>query len=100
MKYQETAIEIEREIEKFNETRRIYRFVILCLYYHVNPCKKDDCNDCKFVLDYKKTFLSNYNHKTSEELIFHFQQYYRQNYNDFYSMFSFLRSIQLPKKKS
>ena len=53
MKYQETAVEIEREIEKFNEARRIYRFIILCLYYHVNPCKKDDC---KFVLDYRKFF--------------------------------------------
>ena len=73
----------------------------MCLYYHINSCKKDDCNDCKFVLDYRKNVLSNYNHKTSEELIFHFQQYCRQNYNDFYSMFLFLQSIAaIDKEKS
>ena len=40
MKYQETAAEIERETEIFNKARKIYRFIILCLYYRVNPCKK------------------------------------------------------------
>ena len=40
MKYPETAVEIQREIEKFNEARRVYKFIILCLYYDVNPCKK------------------------------------------------------------
>ena len=80
MKYQETAAETERETEIFNKAREIYRFNILCLYYRVNPCKKDDCNDCKFALDYRKKILSNHSHKTTKELIFHFQQYCRQNY--------------------
>ena len=41
MKYQETAVETAKEIEKFNEAKRIHRFVILCLYYHVNQCRKN-----------------------------------------------------------
>ena len=38
-------------------------------------------------------FLSNYNQKTSEEIISYFQQYCRRNYDDFYSLFLFLKSL-------
>ena len=38
-------------------------------------------------------FLSDYNQKTSEEIISYFQQYCRQNYDDFYSLFLFLKSL-------
>ena len=40
MRYQETAIEIEKEIEKFNRAQRICRFVLLCINYHVTNAKK------------------------------------------------------------
>ena len=40
MKYHETAVEIEKEIETFSEARVINRYVILCLNYHVNLCRK------------------------------------------------------------
>ena len=36
MSYQETAVEIKREIEKFKEARVINRFVILSILFHVN----------------------------------------------------------------
>ena len=84
MKYQETAAEIEKEIQVFNEAKRIHRVVILCRYYHVNPCRKNNCNNCKFITEYRNLFLSNYNQKTSEEMISYFVQCCRQNYDDFY----------------
>ena len=93
MKYQETAVEIEKEIKKFNEAKIIHKFVILRLYYHVNLCRKNYCNNCKFIMEYRIFFLSNYNQKTSEEIISYFQQYCRQNYDDFYSLFLFLKSL-------
>ena len=99
MKYQETAVEIEKEIEKFNEAKRIHRFVILCLYHHVNLCRKSHCNNCKSFMEYRKNFLSNYNQKTSEEMISYFQQYCRQNYDDFYSLFLFLKSLAAIEKE-
>ena len=39
MSYQETAVEIKREIEKFKEAIVIKRFVILSILFHVkeNP---------------------------------------------------------------
>ena len=99
MKYQEPAVEIEKEIEKFNEAKRIHRFVILCLYYHVNPCRKNNCNNCKFIMEYRNLFLSNFNHKTSEEIISYFQQYCRQNCDDFCSLFLFLKSLAAIEKE-
>lgn len=36
MKYQEAAVEIEKEIEHFNDTKTIYRFNLLYMYYDVN----------------------------------------------------------------
>ena len=53
MKYQEPPVEIEKEIDKFNEVKRIHRFVILCLYYHVNPCRKNSCKNCIFIMEYR-----------------------------------------------
>ena len=52
MRYQETAIEIEKEIENFNRAQRICRFVLLCINYHVNQCRKTDCSNYEFILDY------------------------------------------------
>ena len=64
MKYQETAVEIEKEVEKSNESKRIHRFVTLCLYYHVNLCRNNNCSNCKFIMEDRNFFLSNYNQKT------------------------------------
>ena len=40
MSYQETAVETELEIEKFNEARKINRFTVSSLWYHVTYCQK------------------------------------------------------------
>ena len=39
MSYQETAVEIGREIENFKKARVIDRFVILSILFHVNYCQ-------------------------------------------------------------
>ena len=43
--YQETAVETEREIEKFQEARVINRFIILSILFHVNHCQKNHAVD-------------------------------------------------------
>ena len=40
MKYEEAAVEIEKEIEHFHDTKTIYKFNLLYMYYHVNLFKK------------------------------------------------------------
>ena len=40
MSYQETAVEIECDTEKFNKARKFNRFTVLSLWYHVNYCQK------------------------------------------------------------
>ena len=40
MEYCETAVEIEREVKQFNEAIAVNRFIILCIWYHVDYCKK------------------------------------------------------------
>ena len=56
MSYQETVVEIEREMEKINEARKINRFTVLSLWYQVNYCQKSPCNKCKFIIDFKDSF--------------------------------------------
>ena len=68
-------------------------------YYHVNPCRKNNCNNCKFIMEYSKFFLSNYNQKISKEIISYFQQYCRQNCDDFYFLFLFLKSLAAIEKE-
>ena len=99
MKYLETAAEIEKEIQKLNEAKRIRRVSILCRYYHVNPCIKNNCNSCKFIIEYRNLFLSNYNQKTSEEMISYFVQCCRQNTMIFILCLCFYNLLQQLKKK-
>ena len=61
-------VEIEREIEKFNEARKINRFTVFSLWYHVKFCQKSPCNNCKFIIDFKDYFLANCDH--SDNLLF------------------------------
>ena len=98
MDYCETAVEMEREVEKFNEARTVNRFMILCIWYHLNYCKKSPCSNCKFIKDFKDYFLSNFNQKSSSEIIFYFQNHCRQNYNEFYVLFKLSKSIAAIKK--
>ena len=93
MRYQETAVEIEKEIEKFNRAQRICRFVLLCINYHLNLCRKTDCSNCKFILEHRNFFLDSYSKKNSEEMIDYSQQYCRKNDDDFYLLSCFLRSL-------
>ena len=57
MSYHKTAIDIEREIEKCNETMVVNRFMILSLWYHVRYCQK---GSSRFIIDFKNYFLPNY----------------------------------------
>ena len=91
MSYQETAVEIDCEMEKFNEAKKINRFTVLSLWYHVNYCQKSPCNNCKLIIDFKDYYLANCGH--SDKIICHFQQHCKQHHNEFYYLFKFLKSI-------
>lgn len=56
MEYCETAVEIEREVKQFNEAIAVNRFIILCIWYHVDYCKRSPCSNCKFIKDFKDIF--------------------------------------------
>ena len=99
MEYCETAVEIEREVKKINKARTFNRFMILYVWYHVDYCKKSPCSNCKFIKDFKDYFLSNFNQKSSSEIISYFQKHCRQNHNEFYFLFKLLKSIAAIEKQ-
>ena len=47
--YEETAVIIEKEIEKLSSLEKFDRFIHLSTYHHVNRCENDDCTNCAFV---------------------------------------------------
>lgn len=51
MIFEEMAVKIEKEIEKFINVQIIYRFIVLCFFYHVNSCQRTNCDNCKFTLE-------------------------------------------------
>ena len=99
MSYQETAVEIEREIEKFTEARVINIFVILSILFHVNDYQRKPCSRCRFILDFKEYFLFNFERMTYSEIISYFQNYCRCNYHDFYYNSKLLKSIAAIEKE-
>ena len=99
MSYQETAVEIEREIEKFTEARVINRFVILSILFHVNDYQRKPCSRCRFILDFKEYFLFNFERMKYSEIISYFQNYCRCNYHDFYYHSKLLKSIAAIEKE-
>ena len=92
-------MEIEREVEKFNDGSIVNRFMISGIWYHVNYCRKSPCSNCKFIQDFKEYFLSNFNRKSSSEIISYFQNHCRQHYNEFYFLFKLLESISAIEKQ-
>lgn len=86
-------MEIEREVETFNDGRIVNRFMISCIWYHVNYCRKSPCSNCKFIQDFKEYFLFNFNRKSSSGIISYFQHHFRQHYNQFYFLFKLLESM-------
>ena len=57
MKYhEETAVEIEKEIEKFNSGKGVDHFVILCLHYHHVQSEKNPYSYCEFIAECKHFF--------------------------------------------
>lgn len=56
MVYCETAMEIEREVKQFNEAIAVNRFIVLCIWYHVDYWKRSPCSNCKFIKDFKNIF--------------------------------------------
>ena len=67
MKFEETAIDIEKVIEKFQDVKIIYRCCLLSMYYHVNLCKRNNCKCCDFIMDFN-SFLLFGEPKGSEEI--------------------------------
>ena len=99
MSYEKTAVETEWGIEKFKEAREINRFVILSILFHVNYCQRKPCSRCRFISDFKKYFLLNFERMKSFEIISYFQNYCRYNYHDFYYLFKLLKSIAVIEKE-
>ena len=75
MKYEETTVEIVKEIEKFNDTKIIHRFNLLCFVYHVNLCKKIECKNFKFEMEYNNF---PFNEQTAEKKVYYFQWFCRK----------------------
>lgn len=72
MKFEETAVDIEKTIKRFQNTKIIDSLCILSMYYHVNLCKRNSCKSCDFIMD-DNDFLSLGDPKSSQEKFSYFQ---------------------------
>ena len=49
MDHYETAIIIEKEIEKLNNLEKFGEFIDLSVIYYQKQCEHNDCDDCKYL---------------------------------------------------
>ena len=48
----ETAVAIEKDIEELNGFDKLYRFITLSTFCHVNRCKSgNNCLKCDFIIN-------------------------------------------------
>lgn len=95
--YKETAVIVEKEIEKLNSFKKIDQYIRLSTYYHVNRCEKDDCTNCTFINKICYIYHENYTDKENE--VMNLQNICRKHYGSFFTSTVFLKSLAAVEKK-
>ena len=86
--YEETAVIIEKEIEKLSSLEKFDRFIRLSTYYHVNRCENDDCTNCAFVNKLCHIYHGNYTGGENEVL-----KICRKYFGNFFSLTVLSKSL-------
>ena len=86
--YEETAVIIEKEIEKLSSLEKFDRFIRLSTYYHVNRCENDDCTNFAFVNKLCHIYHGNYTGGENEVL-----KICRKYFGNFFSLTVLLKSL-------
>ena len=84
MIYEEMAVVIEKVIEGLNDSKKIDRFIVLSLYYHVICRKHSNCSKCKFMIELRNIYLTYINVKTAEKLVNFLQKHRREYFGSFF----------------
>ena len=58
--FEETAVIIEKEIEKLYSLKKFNQFICLCDLYHINRCEHDACDNCNFVNKLECIYFKHY----------------------------------------
>ena len=97
--YKETAVIIEKEIEKLSSLEKFERFISLSIYYHVNRCENDEIvwymcennTNCIFVNKYCHIYHRNYTGGENEAL--NLQKICRNCLGNLFSLGVFSKSL-------
>ena len=89
--YKETAVIIEKEIEKLSTLEKFDQCIGLSIYYHVNRCENDDCTNCIFVNKLCHIYHENYIGGKNEVL--NLQKIFREYFGNFFSPTIFSKSL-------
>ena len=97
MAYEETAVIIEKEIEKLNTLEKCDKFILLGTYFHVNRCENDDCRNCTFIN--KLCYIYNGNYNGGENEVLNLQKICRKYFGNFFWITVFLKSLVSVERK-
>lgn len=96
MKIVETVVDIEGIIESHCTEKRIKRFGVLCMHFHINLCLRKNCSSCKFVNEFV-TFC--YGLIFLPKKVFDFQHHFRIHHKEFHDFHHLLMSLVEKEKK-
>ena len=93
----ETAVIIEKEIEKLDCLKKFQRFITLCSFYHVDCCKRNNCVNCSFINKLSYIYTENFPHEVNETL--GFQKFCREYFGSFFSLTILSKSLAAVEKE-
>ena len=98
--FEETAVIVEKEIEKLYCLIKFNQFICLCNIYHIDCCEHDGCNNCNFVNKLERIYFENYPDEVNRTKSL--QKCCREYHGSFFSLtsfFKYLASIEKEKAK-
>ena len=93
----ETAVIIEKEIEKLDCLKKFQRFITLCSFYHVDRCKRNNCVNCSFINKLSYIYTENFPHEVNETL--GLQKFCREYFGSFFSLIILSKSLAAVQKE-
>ena len=89
--FEETAVVIEKEIEKLYNSKKFNQFICLCTVYHVNRCQNEKCINCNFLNELEHVYFENYPDEVNGTECL--QNLCRVHFGSFFSLTCFLKSV-------
>ena len=93
----ETAVIIEKEIEKLDYLKKFKRFITLCYLYHVDRYKHNNCVNGSFIDKLSYIYTESFPDEVNGTLSL--QKFCREYFGSFYSLTTLLKSLAAVEKE-